>query len=135
MKITLWITGVILGLIVMLGVAQTVASERVEVVELHTVDAEGIEQTTRLWVVDHDGAAYLRVGGDGSGWYDRLRANETVEVTRSGNRGRFITRTRPELSGTINALMQEKYTWGDSLIGALVGSREASIPIMLVPAR
>ena len=41
-------------------------SERGEVVELITQDANGEQFTTRLWIADHDGAMWLRANS-GSG--------------------------------------------------------------------
>ena len=74
------------GLIILLYLIQLIASERVEVVELHTLNNQGEEIITRLWIVDDDGYQYLRVGADGSRWFDRLRAAETVDITRNGRR-------------------------------------------------
>lgn len=52
MKILYWsLGGLLLVALLVLGL-QIVASERVEVVELHTLDSAGVEATTRLWVVD-----------------------------------------------------------------------------------
>ena len=133
MKYVYWTVGILFGLIAILGIAQYAASERVEVVELHTIDAEGAEVTTRLWVVDDGGFQYLRVGASGSGWFSRIQENGEFEVTRNGDRRRYRAQVRTEKSDRINDLMQEKYTWGDSLIGALLGSRENSQPIELQP--
>ena len=55
MKIFRWILGSVGGLVVLVFVLQLVASERVEVVELHTLDEQGEEVITRLWVVDDSG--------------------------------------------------------------------------------
>lgn len=131
MKFVYWGFGLLLGLAALIGILQYVASERIEVVELHTKDFEGAEVTTRLWVVDDEGYPYLRVGAAGSGWYSRIQENGEFEVTRNGERNRYRAEVRPAKSDRINELMQEKYTWGDSLIGALVGSRENSQPIEL----
>jgi len=124
-------------LIVAIGVLalQYVASERIEVVELHTIGSDGENVTTRLWVVDHDGVSYLRVGSEGSGWYTRLVANEEFNLTRQGETLPFRGVPRPGMSEEINDLMREKYIWGDSVIAMLVGNREGSIPIALTPAR
>ena len=133
MKIAAWTLAVIvLALLLLVGV-ERLAAERVEVVELHTVDEAGARQTTRLWIVDDDGYAYLRVGAGGSGWYARLGANDTIEVTRDGRTVTYTTTTRPDKSEAINALMAAKYTWGDTFIGTLVGGRDGSIPIELHP--
>jgi len=128
-----YVLGGLVLLVTVILVAERVAAERVEVVELHTVDAAGEPVTTRLWVVDDEGYQYLRVGADGSGWFSRLQAMESVELTRDEQRGRYQTVLRPDKSARINELMQSKYTWGDSYIAALVGSRDGSIPIELQP--
>lgn len=134
MKYLYWTAGLLAGLVISVGIAQYVASERVEVVELHTLDESGEMVTTRLWVVDDAGFQYLRVGSDGSGWFTRIQASETFEVTRDGVTARYEAVERPAKADRINDLMQEKYTWGDSLIAVLVGSRGNSIPVELHPA-
>ena len=123
------------GLIIILYLIQLFASERVEVVELHTLNNEGEEIITRLWVVDDEGYQYLRVGTDGSGWFDRLRAAEMVDITRNGRRYSYSWTTRQSKSAQINELMREKYGWGDSFIGHLTGGRGGSIPIELTLAQ
>ena len=119
------------GLIILICLIQLVASERVEVVKLHTTDYNGEEIITRLWVVDYGGYQYLRVGADGSGWFDRLRAAEMVDITRNGRRYSYSWIIRQSKSAQINVLMRDKYGWGDSFIGYLTGGRGGSIPIEL----
>lgn len=133
MKCIAALVAVVVVLAFCLFVLQWAASERVEVVELHTTSAMGEPVTTRVWVVDDEGYQYLRVGSDGSGWFDRMRDNMEFEVTRAGVRKTFRSTVRPEKSDKINELMQAKYTWGDSVIAFLVGSREGSLPIELHP--
>ncbi|MFL2849858.1 MAG: hypothetical protein ACJZ8R_06830 [Pseudohongiellaceae bacterium] len=131
MKRFKWFLGSIMGLVALLLVLQTIASERIEVVELHTLDELGEEVTTRLWVVDDDGYQYLRVGATGSGWFTRLQVNNEFDVTRNGRRYTYTAKLRGEKSLGINALMQEKYTWGDTFFAIMTGSREGSIPVEL----
>ena len=121
----------LVGLVLVLYLIQLIASERVEVVELHTLNNGGEEIITRLWVVDDDGYQYLRVGADGSGWFDRLQAAEMVDITRNDRRYSYSWTTRQSKSAQINELMREKYGWGDSFIGHLTGGRDGSIPIEL----
>ena len=68
------------------------AAERIEVIELHTYGESNEIVTTRLWVVDVEGFQYLRIGSDGSGWYDRLQEHLVrqgyFEVTRDGKLAR-----------------------------------------------
>lgn len=132
-KVLKWI---FLGLLIV-GAAfaglERLAAERIEVVELIAANDAGEMQITRLWVADDEGMAYLRVGADGSGWYDRILMNDSVTVVREGVTAQYRVQARPEKSARINELMQRKYTWGDTLIGLMVGGREGSIPLELQP--
>ena len=131
MRIALWTVGVLLALAAAFGALQYAASERVEVVELHTVNEQGEQVTTRLWIVDHDGHPYLR-GETGSGWFTRLRASDTVTLTRAGNTLPYSQQVRNENRVAINQLMREKYTWGDQLVSLFSGGdREQSNVIEL----
>ncbi len=131
MKIALWTVGVLLALAAAFGALQYAASERVEVVELHTFNEQGEQVTTRLWIVDHDGHPYLR-GETGSGWFTRLRASDTTSLTRAGNTLPYSHQVRNENRAAINQLMREKYTWSDQLVSLFSGGdREQSNVIEL----
>jgi hypothetical protein len=132
-KVLKWI---FLGLLIVAATfagLERLAAERIEVVELIAANEAGEKRITRLWVVDDEGMAYLRVGADGSGWYDRILMNDSVEVVREGVTAEYRVQARPEKSVRINELMQQKYTWGDTLIGQMLGGREGSIPLELQP--
>jgi hypothetical protein len=133
MKYVLWAIAVPVGLMLAFLVAQTLASERVEVVELYTMDEAGEMQTTRLWVMDDEGYQYLRVGADGSGWFSRILQNEQIEVRRADITAAYTVVQRADKSERINGKMQEKYTWGDTFFATMLGSREGSIPLELHP--
>ena len=132
MKYILWFVGIFLALILTLVGLQVAASERIEVVELHTIDEAGEEVVTRLWVVDHDGHAYLR-GETDSGWFTRLQVADTISLTRGDETGDFTHTVKNENIDTINELMREKYTWGDRFIEIAMGSRAESNSIELTP--
>jgi len=134
MKYILWLVGVVLGLALIIGGLQIVASERVEVVQLHTVNEAGEEVVTRLWVVDYDGHAYLR-GDTDSEWFQRLQSSGKFTLIRGEQTGDFTHQVKNENLGTINELMREKYTWGDQVIEMAVGSRAASNAIELTPEK
>jgi len=133
MKYLLWAASVPVGLALLFVIVQTLASERVEVVELTTIDETGDMQTTRLWVVDDEGYQYLRVGADGSGWYSRIQRSKEVTVRRGEESKIYTVTERADKSKRINELMQQKYTWGDSFFAAMLGSRAGSIPLELHP--
>lgn len=133
MKRLYWGAGVLIGVFLLgLGVVQ-IASERVEVVEVQTLDAQGEPAITRLWVVDDEGLQYLRSGNGASVWLQRIEENKSFEVTRNGQTVAYTARLRYDKRDHINALMRQKYTWGDAVIGVMTGSRDAAIPVELHP--
>ena len=106
-----WTAGIILGLIVVVLATQMITSELgSEVVELHTLDNMGQSHTTRLWIVDHDGIAYLRAGMASSGWLLRGQQNDSVELTRNDVTQSYAFEPREEMRETVNKLLLEKYT-------------------------
>ncbi|MBL4821222.1 MAG: hypothetical protein JKY98_09590 [Gammaproteobacteria bacterium] len=131
MKIVIWLLGSLLAIAILFAGLQWVASERVEVVDLHTLNESGEEMVTRLWIVDDEGFSYLRVGADSSGWFSRLQANGEFNVTRNGETATYTAVLREDKSEHINSLMQDKYTWGDTIIGYMFGSRDGSVPVEL----
>lgn len=134
MKTVYWLAGILLGLAFILVGIPIIASERVEVVDLHTTDVGGEAVNTRLWIVDDGGYQYLRVGADGSGWFSRLQANGKFQVTRNDTTASYTAVLREDKADTINQLMQTKYGWGDSVMAAMVGGREGAIPVELHPS-
>lgn len=133
MKYVLWAIGVPASLALVFLAVQTLASERVEVIDLYTTDELGEMQATRLWVMDDEGYQYLRVGADGSGWFDRVLQNGEIKVGRNGTTASYTVVQRADKSERINDMMQEKYTWGDTFFATLLGSRDGSIPLELHP--
>lgn len=134
MKYMLWPAGIVVAFALIIGGLQVVASERVEVVQLHTINEAGEEVVTRLWVVDYDGHAYLR-GDTDSEWFKRLQSSSTSTLTRGEQTGGFTHTVKNENIDTINELMREKYTWGDRVIEMAVGGRAASNAIELTPEK
>ena len=133
MKILFWSAGIFFGLFLLgLGVVQ-IASERIEVVEMHTLDEQGELMSTRLWIVDDDELQYLRSNNGTSLWFRRIQENPSFEVTRNGATVVYTAELRRDKRDRINALMHEKYTWGDSLISAITGTQDAAIPVELHP--
>ena len=134
MKYILWSVGMLFGLALIIAVLQIAASERVEVVQLHTIKGGGEKVVTRLWVVDYDGHAYLR-GDTGSDWFQRLQSSDKFTLIRGDETGEFTQRVKNENIDMINKLMREKYTWGDQIIEIGVGSRSESNAIELTPEK
>ncbi len=131
MRYLLYVLATVAGLVVLVLVAQIVASETGEVVVLTTRTADG-PKDTRLWVVDIDGTQYLRAGPD-SGWYRRLVAEPDVQLTRGARTERYRAETRPPVAAEVNRLMRSKYGWRDVIIELLVGKRDTAVAVALVP--
>lgn len=130
MKLTLKILGALLAVFLLVVAVEIIASESGEVVVVTTTDATGETFETRLWVVDHDGAAWIRSGSEMSGWYSRLTNNPALAISRGSNAYYAIAVPQVEQRALINGLMNEKYGWADDYIGLLFG-REDAIPIRL----
>jgi hypothetical protein len=112
---------------------QVLASEGGEVVVLHSGEGDAAV-STRLWVVDHAGAMWLRSGGGaGSGWFRRLADDPHVRLERGSGARRYLATPVPAMTPQINALMREKYGWRDRIISLTVGGREDAVAIRLVP--
>ena len=82
--------GALIGIAIVVIGTQYLASESGEVVVLRTLDAAGGVHETRLWVVDHDGSAWLRAGNPTGGWFPRLSARPEVEVVRGSETRKFL---------------------------------------------
>ncbi len=128
--------GALVGVFLLVGVAQFVASESGEVLVLETLDAEGQPHQTRIWVVDDAGAVWVRGGAD-SGWVQRLQANPEVSAERADKQAPFraVPDSDPAALDRVNALMQEKYGFADRFIAVTLGDaeRKGALPIRLEP--
>ena len=108
------------------------ASESGEVVILHTVDERGELHTTRLWVVDVDGAQWLRAGQGSAGWYQRLSAHPDLVLERGGAAQSLRAVPVPEASERIDVEMAAKYGLADRVID-LIRRGGGSVAIRLDP--
>ena len=89
MRLIAKLLGGALALVVAIFLVQGVASETGEVVVLTTLhDTTSETSTTRLWVVDHDGAMWLR-GDAESGWTHRVLA-QTAPLQLERNDRHYI---------------------------------------------
>lgn len=113
--------------------AITLASEYGgEVVVLTTVDAEGVDHHTSLWIVEDRGKQYLRAGSIESAWYQRLRDNPEVRLQRGGQEGTYRAFPDPQQTGPVNLLMARDYGYADKLI-ALFRDDALSMAVRLEP--
>ncbi len=131
MKIVGRVIGGLLAVVIVLLLTQAIASETGEVVVLHTTDATGNDATTRVWIVDYDGAQWLRAGQPTSAWYVRLAAQPAIRLQRGDVVADYVAVPMPEERAIVNDAMRHKYGWRDALIGMLIGGRDRAIPIRL----
>lgn len=130
-----FIGNLILLLLIVLGGAGGLllyAQEAGEVVVVTTNSPEG-PADTRLWIVDHQDAQWLRAGFEGAGWYVRMKEDPNISMERGGQSADYTIVAVPEEYEKINQLMAEKYGWADQYIGAIFG-RDDGIAIRLDPA-
>ena len=132
MKTLVKLLGTIFTLLVIVVAIEIIASESGEVVVVTITDEHGTPSETRLWVVDHDGDAWLRAGSASSGWYQRLQRHPQVALERQGRTFDAKITAVPELRNTINALMRDKYGWADTYISFLF-SRDNALPLRVAP--
>ena len=131
MRMVVKLIAALFALVVVIFVLQGIASETGEVVVLTTQDQPTSESvTTRLWVVDHDGAMWLR-GDIQSGWSQRALAQPApVQLERDNVSYTLSVAAQPAQVELVNQLMRQKYGWRDQLI-SLMAPREDSVALRL----
>ncbi len=129
-RILLVLVALALAFVVAIGAASELGGE---VVQLHTRGADGADHTTPLWVVDHEGFAYLRAGDRSASWFERLSREPQVRVDRGGKATAYQAVPAPELTPRIDELMAEKYGLADRFVG-LIRNPANSMAVRLVPA-
>lgn len=111
-----------LSALVLLGLGTYLAGERTEVVVLRTYGSDGAPQETKMWVVDYQGAPFVRIGRPGRGWGERAKANPNVELVRKGaTTPRHVVVVAE--AATVNAVADafaDKYGWVDWWYGVVV---------------
>ncbi len=75
--------GILVAAALLFVISILVASEGgEEIVTLTTVESDGSELATRLWIVDDGGVAWLRSGMPDSRWLRQIEYNSVVLVER-----------------------------------------------------
>jgi hypothetical protein len=126
-----------IALLALVGVAVAtyVAGELTEVAKLRTVDAQGVVHETKLWVVDRDGATWVRVARPERQWFQRLKQHPEIELVRDGGppqRMRASPDPSQETKAALDAAFRAKYGLVDWWYGVLL--RRSPIPVRLDPA-
>lgn len=132
MKWVLRILGSIVALFVLVIGVQVIASESGEVVVVTINGAQGNAQEVRLWVVDHEGEAWLRAGSPQAGWYEGITTQPEVGIVRGENSFSVVVQADVSSRAVVNDLMAKKYGWADQYISFLFG-RDNAVPLRLKP--
>ena len=134
MKIVRWVGLTLVLLAAAYGALYFAMAERVEVVVVHTHDAQG-DHATRVWVTDDAGHAWLRTGRENASWLPRLRANPEVELERGGAALPFtaVVVEDAEIVARTNQRTLEKYGWSEEWLRKLGGEIADSVAIRLDP--
>lgn len=130
MKTVFRILSVIVLLAALWFLIQMIASETGEVVVLTSTDSLDKPVETRLWLVEHEGAWYLRAGHAQAGWYQQILAQPQIKLERNAQNLAYTAQPQAELKARINQLMRDKYGWRDAYISFFF-SRDAAIPVLL----
>ncbi len=127
------ITSIVLLVLVAIAGATYIAGEQTEVVAVRTLDGDGTSYDTKVWVVDHDGAPWVRVANPERLWFQRLSRNPRVRLIRGGVERDVIARPADsaEARAAIDARFREKYGVVDWWYGVLL--RRNAIPVRLDP--
>jgi hypothetical protein len=122
-----------LGVLIALAFATFLAGERTEVVMLRTRDDVGAAFETKMWVVDYEGAPWVRVANPERHWYRRLLAHPNVELVRGERAAPYVAHPDDALATrlAVDAAFAAKYGFTDTWYGALL--RRAAVPVRLDP--
>ena len=97
MKRVLLVVAIAALALFLVGVATYVAGEQTEVAVLRTLDDAGQPHETKLWVVDHEGVAWVRVARPERGWFQRLSAHPEIEIRRGDGAAQRVV-AKPDAS-------------------------------------
>jgi len=105
-----------------------------ELVVLHTVDGQGRDHASTLWVVELDGGLRLRSGSPESHWLGRLKDHPRVTLERDGRARAYRAEADPDAleRQAVNEAMARKYGLADRLVRRWVDTG-GSVPVRLEP--
>ncbi len=108
------------------------ALEGREVVVLRTAAEDGHDRTTRTWIADDDGAAWVEAASPERLFLHDLARDPILRLDRDGRPLRCRTTVAPNPEGhrRIRDLLAAKYGWADCWI-ALVADTERSLAVRL----
>lgn len=104
-----------------------VALESQEVVVVHTRDAEGRPQTTRTWVADAEGVAWIEAANPERPFLADVQRGAQLDLERGGDvhHCRATIVPNPEGHARIRELLAQRYGWADCWIGLIADTRRS----------
>lgn len=103
-----------------------------EIVTLTTVESDGSELATRLWIVDDGGFAWLRSGMPDTRWLRQIESIPEVVVERGDEaiRHQAVPVRDSKVRDRIHSLMRNKYGWADRWV-SLIRDGTQSVAVRL----
>ena len=131
MRAAVWSVLLAIVLVISFYLVVIIASESGEVVILATGDG-GEATATRLWIVDYNGAEWVRTGHSNKGWYRRITSDPKVSLERNGLKSRRLATVVMDtnVAAGVNAAFSDKYGIADKIV-ALSGDARKRIPVRL----
>ncbi len=119
--------GMAIGAAVIFGAVTLFALEGHEVVVVRTRDAAGTEHTTRTWIADADGAAWIEAANPERPFLRDLEREPTLVLDRRGQALRCRASIAPNPDGhvRIRDLLAARYGWADRWIGLVADTRRS----------
>ena len=102
-----------------------------DVVTLRTPRPDGTWQSTRLWIVDDGGSAWLHSAG--AAWAKRFEGDPVVEVVRGGKVARYRAHPVPGPHPRVDALLREKYGLADRWVRFIAPDGDHVLVVRLDP--
>lgn len=115
-------------------VVTALALEGNEVVQLRTRGPDGVARTTRVWIADADGAAWVEAASPERPFLADIARDPEVELVR----GDVVETRRATVIGgaeghaKIRTLLRRRYGWADRWIGMLTDT-SGSLAVRLDP--
>jgi len=119
--------GILFGMASVLAAVTLVALEGHEVALLRTVDERGNVRSTRVWVADEDGYAWIEAANRNRPFLRDVHAIAEVGLRRGGTlrRCQAVVVPNPEGHERIRRLLAAKYGWADRWVGRLTDTSQS----------
>ena len=124
----------VIGMLIGTTVLGAIVVDEGEVVTLMTTAPDGVRYETQLWIIEVDGASYLRSGSGRTRWLERVRGHPQVTLHRNGKYLEMIATPSSDstVRRSVNRAMATKYGTADSFWRRVLGAN-GTLPERLDP--